>query len=459
MPAPRVLIVGGGFGGLTVAQRLARAPVHVMLVDRQNHHLFQPLLYQVASAAVSSVEIAAPLRHVLGKQRNATVVLGEVESIDLAKRTATLAPMVEEAMAEEGGGAGDARPDAPTSRRRTIEYDWLVLAPGAVDDYFGNEAWRPDAPGLKTLDEALEIRSRILLAFERAENEDDAARRSAWITFVIVGAGPTGVGSPERSSRLAVDAIVRDFRQVDTAATRVVLIEAGERLLPAMHPDSSASALRGSEGLGVEVRRRVVGVDGGRVSLQGGESIAAHGALGRGCARGALLATLGVPLARGGRIAVRPDLSLAEHPEVFVIGDAAACTDPRGRAVPGVAPAAMQMGRHVAAVIAREVRAAPRGDATGRGPVVTGAATAAPARPPFRYVDKGTMATIGRSRAVAELGGRHFGGLVAWLLWLFVHLIFLVGFRNRIVVLISWAQSYLFFRAGARVITQTRRET
>lgn len=437
MALPRVLIVGGGFGGLAAARGLARASVEVVLVDQRNHHLFQPLLYQVASAAVSSVEIAAPLRHVLHRQANATVALGEVISIAPAKREATIGATL--------------RDDGADRTTVTIAYDWLILAPGAVDHYFGHDAWAALAPSLKSLDDALEIRSRILFAFERAETEHDAAARQAWITFVIVGAGPTGVELAGAIKQLAVDAIVRDYRHVDTAATRVVLIEAGDRTLPAMRPASSKSAQRQLEGLGVEVRTgcRVDDVTEHGVRLDGGETIAARTVLWAAGVRAApLLATLGAPLDRGGRVAVMPDLSIAGHPEVFVIGDAAAVTDATGRAVPGIAPAAMQMGRYVATLIRDESR---------RGKPERDRELAA-ARAPFRYRDKGTMATIGRSRAVAEVGGHCFGGVFAWLLWLFVHLVFLIGFRNRIVVLISWAQSYVFFRAGARVITQSRRE-
>lgn len=423
-----MVIVGGGFGGLTATQALAKAPVDVLLVDRQNHHLFQPLLYQVACAAVSSVEIAAPLRHVLRRQRNATVAMAEVDSIDLGERVVRM----------KGAVDGDVV---------AVPYDYLVLAPGAVDNYFGRADWEPLAPGLKSLAQAMEMRSRVLLAFERAEFERDADAQRAWITFVIVGAGPTGVELAGTIKQLAVDAIVKDFRHVDTARARVLLVEAGPRVLPAMHADSSASAERQLAGLGVDVRTnaRVVAVTEQGVTLEGPqeagagaptrEFVAARTVLwAAGVVAAPLLATLGVELDRSGRMPVQPDLSVTGHPRVFVVGDAATVVDATGRRVPGVAPAAMQMGRHVARCIA--------GDVSGR----------AASRPPFRYVDKGSMATIGRSRAVAELGSLHFGGVLAWFTWLFVHLIFLIGFRNRVVVLISWAQSYLFFRAGARVV-------
>ncbi len=414
---PRVVVVGCGFGGLAAIRALEKAPVEVLAVDRNNYHLFQPLLYQVASAALTPAEIAVPVRSILSRQKNTVVVLGAVESVDpVAKRVHT---------GEE-----------------SYRYDYLVLAAGAVDNYFGHDGWKDRAPGLKSLGGALELRSRMLLAFEEAEVESDEAARRRKLTFVVIGGGPTGVEMAGSIKELAVDVIPEDFRLFDSRTTRVVLIEGGDRLLPTMDPRSSAIAKRDLERMGVEVvlGSQVTGITEDAVlygdrTLPCGNVIWAAGITGS-----PIAGTLGSPLARGGRVTVAADLSVPGHPEVFVIGDlAAAVSADSGEPVPGVAQGAIQMGRHAARVIRTELR-------TGsRDPV-----------PPFSYRDKGTMATIGRSRAVAELFGRVFGGFPAWLIWSTIHVAFLIGWRNRLVTFLSWVQSYLFFRRGSRLITGER---
>jgi NADH dehydrogenase len=410
--APRVVVVGGGFAGLACARALRRAQVTVTLVDRKNHHLFQPLLYQVATAALNPADIAAPIRQVLRRQENAEVVLGEVSGLDLAGRRVLLAD-------------GDALP-----------YDALVLATGATHSYFGHEAWAPLAPGLKTLEDALEIRRRILVAFERAERERDEAARRAQLTFVVVGAGPTGVELAGAISEIARSALAGDFRRIAPESARVVLVEAAARVLPPYPPDLSEKARAQLERLGVEVRTGapVTAIDAEGVTL-GAERIDARTVLwGAGVRANPLGAALGAPLDRAGRVLVAPDLSVPGHPEVFVAGDLASVQRAEGP-VPGVAPAATQAGRHAAQNALRVLRGEPT--------------------VPFRYRDKGSLATIGRAAAVADLRGWRFSGLLAWLAWLLVHVYFLIGFRNRVAVILQWAWSYLTFKRGARLITET----
>jgi NADH:ubiquinone reductase (H+-translocating) len=412
----RIVIVGCGFGGLFAAKALRSAPAEVLVIDRNNYHLFQPLLYQVACAALTPADIAAPIRTILRHQKNARVMLAEVTRIDLAGR---------------GVYAGE----------HHLPYDYLVLAPGAVDNYFGHEEWRELAPGMKQVEEATFIRSRLLRSFEAAEIEDDPGKRAAELTFIIVGAGPTGVELAGAIKELAVDVIPRDYRVADTRHARVVLIEAGPRVLPGLHPDSSARALAQLHALGVEVRlgAPVTAVFADGVAA-GGERLRSYNVTWTAGVRAApLTATLGVPLDASGRVRVLPDCSLPHHPEVFVIGDAAWLIDPRsGAPVPGVSQGALQMGRYVARVIASELRAQ-----GGRARAV-----------PFRYHDYGSMATVGKSRAVVEIGRLRFGGLIAWLAWMALHITVLIGFRNRLAVLGSWIYSYVFFRRGSRLITR-----
>jgi NADH:ubiquinone reductase (H+-translocating) len=411
----QIVIVGCGFGGLFAAKALRRTPADVRLIDRNNYHLFQPLLYQVACAALAPADIAQPIRTILREQKNVSVMLAEVEHIDLQRRSL------------RAGG-------------REIPYDYLVLAPGAVDNYFGHPEWRGLAPGMKEVEDATFIRSRLLRSFERAETESDAAERAALLTFVIVGGGPTGVELAGAIKELAVDVIPRDFRVADTRRARVLLIEAGARLLPALHADSSARALAQLHELGVEVRLgaavtqvRPDGVEVAGVHLRSYNVIWAAGVK-----AAPLTATLGVAAGPGGRIRVAADCSLPGHPEVFVIGDAAYLSDARGHIVPGVSQGALQMGRYVARLIEARVR--------GRS---------AAAAVPFRYRDYGAMATVGKSRAVVEIGALHFGGLLAWFAWMALHITVLIGFRNRLAVLASWIYSYVFFRRGSRLITRS----
>jgi len=411
----QIVIVGCGFGGLFAAKALRRTPADVRIIDRNNYHLFQPLLYQVACAALAPADIAQPIRTILREQKNVSVMLAEVEHIDLQRRTLS---------------AGE----------REIPYDYLVLAPGAVDNYFGHPEWRGLAPGMKEVEDATFIRSRLLRSFERAETESDAAERAALLSFVIVGGGPTGVELAGAIKELAVDVIPRDFRVADTRRAGVLLIEAGARLLPALHADSSARALAQLHELGVEVRLgaavtqvRPDGVEVAGVHIRSYNVIWAAGVK-----AAPLTATLGVAAGPGGRIRVAPDCSLPGHPEVFVIGDAAYLSDARGHIVPGVSQGALQMGRYVARLIDARVR--------GR----TAAAVA-----PFRYRDYGAMATVGKSRAVVEIGALHFGGLLAWFAWMALHITVLIGFRNRLAVLSSWIYSYVFFRRGSRLITRS----
>ena len=411
----RIVIVGCGFGGLFAARALRRTPADVLVIDRNNYHLFQPLLYQVASAALAPADIAQPIRTILRHQQNARVMLADVQAVDLPGRRVF---------------AGDL----------AVGYDYLVLAPGAVDNYFGHEEWRQFAPGMKAVEEATFIRSRLLRSFERAEIETDPQARAAHLTFIIVGGGPTGVELAGAIKELAVDVIPRDYRAADTRHARVILIEAGPRVLPAMHPDSSARALAQLHTLHVEVRLGApvtqVLPDGVEA---GGERLRSYNVIWTAGVRAApLTASLGAPLGPGGRVMVSPDCSVPAHPEVFVIGDAAWLIDPvSGAPVPGVSQGALQMGRYVAGVIDAELR----GQRDAR-------------RRPFRYTDWGSMATVGKSRAVVELGRLRFGGLLAWFAWMALHITVLIGFRNRLAVLASWIYSYVFFRRGSRLITR-----
>ena len=408
------MIVGCGFGGLFAARALRRAPVELLVVDRNNYHLFQPLLYQVASAALAPAHIAQPIRSILRHQANAFVMLGEVERVALA----------EQAVFVDGA---------------RVPYDYLILAPGAVDNYFGHADWHQHAPGMKAIEEATFIRSRLLLSFEAAEIEADPDERAVDLAFVIIGGGPTGVELAGAIKELAVDVIARDFRNVDTRNARVILIEAGPRLLPALHPESSRRALEQLRSLGVEVRlgQPVTKVFADGVEAAGERLRSRNVIWAAGVRASPLVETLGAPLDPGMRVKVEQDCSVPAHPNAFVIGDAAYLLDRRtGNPVPGVSQGAMQMGRYVARVIREQL--AGRSEARERG---------------FRYVDLGSMATVGKSRAVVELHGLRFGGLIAWLAWIALHVTVLIGFRNRLAVLASWIYEYVFFRRGARLIT------
>jgi NADH:ubiquinone reductase (H+-translocating) len=410
---PHVVIIGGGFGGLTAAQALKKARVRITLIDRTNHHLFQPLLYQVAMAGLSPAEIAMPIRSVLGRQRNVTVLLDEAESIDLAAKTVHLK---------------DGR----------IGYDFLILATGAKTTYFGHDEWEKLAPGLKDLDDAVEIRRRVLLAFEAAEREFDPVERQRLLTFAVIGGGPTGVELAGSLAELARFVLGRDFKVVDPESTKVILIEAAPKILGTFGDELSDSGLAQLKELGVEVRTgaMVTGIDEKGVHL-GADFIPTATVLwGAGVQTTSITKTLGVAIDRAGRVLVQTDLSVPGHPEAFVIGDAAAFLHQDGKPLPGVSPVAMQQGRAVAESIVRTLDGKPREK--------------------FVYYDKGSMATIGRSRAVALVKGLKLSGFVAWLAWLFVHLIFLIGFRNRFVVLFSWMWSYFTYKRGARLITGHR---
>lgn len=414
---PRVIVAGAGFAGLEAARGLAGAAADVTLVDRHNHHLFQPLLYQVATATLSPAEIASPVRAILRDAPNVEVLVDEVAGIDPATSTIHF----------EGAGA------------RT--YDYLVLATGAGPSYFGHDDWYPFAPPLKTLADALDIRERLLLAYERAECETDVVRRRRLLTVVVVGAGPTGVELAGAIADLGRRSLVREFRHVDPADTRVILVEAGLKALPSFPPDLAAAAVRSLQRLGVEVRlgSPVKAVDADGVTI-GDERVEAAVVLwAAGVAASPAAIWLGVEGDRNGRIAVAPDLSLPGRPEIFVIGDLALATGADGRPLPGLAPVATQQGRHVA----RRIRAAIGGNAD------PGA---------FRYLDRGNLATVGRNHAVADLpapllGRIHMHGFLGWILWGIVHVYFLIGFRNRIVVAVSWLWAYVTRRAGARIVT------
>jgi NADH:ubiquinone reductase (H+-translocating) len=410
---PHIVVLGAGFGGLEFCKRFDDQTARITLVDRTNHHLFQPLLYQVATAGLSAVDIAQPIRSILSDRPNITVLLDEVESFDLAAKKVVLT-------------------------KNTLAYDYLVLALGSCTSYFGHPEWEAFAPGLKTLDDAMRIRSRILRAFEQAESETDPAAQERLMTIVVVGGGPTGVELAGAFSELARHVLKADFRRIDPAQAQVILIEGAPRILDRVSPSMSASAQRQLEKLGAHVRTgmRVRDITEGRVDLENGETIRAANIIwAAGVSATPVTKKLGVDLDRAGRVKVNPDLSVPGHPEVFAIGDMAQVLERDGSLVPGVSPAAMQMGTHVAHIIENEI-AFPGGLE----------------RPAFKYWDKGTMATIGRSAAVAKIGRFEFSGVTAWLAWLVIHLIFLVGFRNKLSVLCQWFYSYLTYKRGARII-------
>jgi NADH dehydrogenase len=407
---PRVVVVGAGFGGLEAGRALAKLPVQVTLVDRKNHHTFQPLLYQVATAGISPGEIAAPIRWILRGRKNVAVLLDEVTGFDLRRKLVQLTD-------------------------REVPYDYLIVAAGARHSYFGHEEWEPLAPGLKTVEDALEIRRRVLLAFELAEKQAAAGEPPSDLNFVIVGGGPTGVELAGTLAEIARRVLRDEFLSIDPKRTRILLLEGGPRILPTYAPDLSQSAVRQLEKLGVEVRApaMVTRIAPGAVWV-GDERIPAAVTLwAAGVAASPLGKKLRAPVDRAGRVLVNRDLSIPEHREVFVIGDLATLKDEHGNPLPGVAPVAMQQGRFLAKTIARDLKHLPRRN--------------------FHYFDKGSLATIGRAAAVAQISKLHISGYFAWLAWLFIHIFFLIGFRNRLIVLIQWAWSYVTYERGARLIT------
>jgi NADH dehydrogenase len=407
---PRVVVIGGGFGGLSAARELARLRVQITLIDRTNHHTFQPLLYQVATAGLSPGEIAAPIRWILRGYRNVEVLLGEVVDFDLERRRVKLADL-------------------------EIPYDYLIVAAGARHAYFGHDDWEAYAPGLKTIEDAIEIRRRVLLAFELAERQAASGQGHMPLNFVVIGGGPTGVELAGTLAEIARHVLAHEFRAIDPKRTSVILIEGGPRLLPAYPEDLSRSAEEQLRHLGVEVRTSamVTGIEPAAVRLGETRLPAPVILWAAGVAASPLGQRLGVPVDRAGRVFVRSDLSIPGHPEVFVIGDLMSLKDEAGKLLPGIAPVAMQQGRATARNIGR--------DLAGR------------ARENFHYLDKGSLATIGRAAGVAQFGKIHISGFIAWLSWLFIHIFFLIGFRNRIIVLIQWAWSYLTYERGARLIT------
>jgi len=409
-PLPQVVIIGAGFGGLNAALKLAHHPVRITLIDRRNHHTFQPLLYEVATAGLSPGEIASPIRWIVQGRRNIEVLLGEVQDFDLGRHVVKLAD-------------------------REIPYAYLVVAAGASHAYFGHDEWEPLAPGLKTIEDALEIRRRVLLAFELAERQAASGEPQVQLNFVIVGGGPTGVELAGTLSEIAHRALADEFHSIDPKRTRIILLEGGPRILPAYPEDLSQSAEDQLRGLGVEVHTStmVTGVEPAAVRMGATRLPAVVILWAAGVAASPLGKKLGAPVDRAGRVLVNPDLSIPAHPEVFVIGDLAALKDKRGQLVPGVAPAAIQQGKATARNIARDLQGE--------------------ARKNFQYVNKGSLATIGRAAAIAQFGKIHISGFMAWLSWLFVHIFFLIGFRNRVLVLIQWAWSYFTYERGAQLIT------
>lgn len=414
----RVVIVGGGFGGLSAALKLARAGIHVTLVDRRNYHLFQPLLYQVATGSLSPANIAAPLRDILHRYRNARVLLGEATGIDVKNRRVALSDGF-------------------------VEYDTLIVAAGSSHQYFGHKDWEQFAPGLKSIEDATNMRRGILLAFEAAEREPDPAKQLDWLTFVIVGAGPTGVELSGALAEIARHTLRSDFRSIDPSSARIILIEAAGAILPSYPPKLSAAAHRMLGRLGVSVRTSatVTKIEENTVSLrQSGqdETISTHtilwaaGVLASPLAR-MLAESSGAPLDKAGRITVQPDLTVHGHPEIFAVGDLANFTHQTGRLLPGVAQTAIQQGAHAARVIIRRLK----GKKT----------------PPFHYFDKGNLAVVGRGAAVADLNWLRISGFPAWLIWIFVHLLYIVQFRNRLLILLQWAWLYITFDRSARLIT------
>jgi NADH dehydrogenase len=408
---PHVLILGGGFAGLYAAKDLRNAPVQVTVVDRRNHHLFQPMLYQVATAGLNPSDIASPIRSILRASKNTEVLLAEVSDVDVDARTVRFTD-----------GA-------------TASYDYLVVATGAHHSYFGHDEWEPLAPGLKSLEDALEIRRRVLLAFEHAERETDPVRRHAYLTFVIVGGGPTGVEMAGAVAEIRRYALRRDFRHIDPGEATVMLLEGGPRLLPSYPENLSAQAKQKLRRVGVEVRTETLVTDirPGSVNAAGWVIPTQTVIWAAGNTASPILQRLGAPLDRVGRAIVEPDCTIPGHPEVFVLGDAAAFNHQEGGTLPGICPVAIQMGEYTASVI--------EGDLAGRP------------RRAFSYWDKGQLAVIGRGQAVADIWKLHFGGFLAWLVWIFVHIFFLIGFRNRVLVLLQWGWSYFTYSRGARLIT------
>jgi len=405
-----VVIIGGGFGGLYAARGLKAAPVRITLVDRHNYHLFQPLLYQVATAALNPSDIAAPIRGILRGQKNVQVILGEATAVDPLRKVVQLTD-------------GE------------LAYDYLVIATGATHSYFAHPEWEKDAPGLKTIDDALEMRRRILFAFEAAEREPDPEKQQAWLTFVVIGAGPTGAELAGALSEIARQTMTRDFRRIQPESARVILIEGKDRVLPTYPPDLSEKANRHLARLKVEVITGgiVSHVDANEVRI-GDRVIPARTVLWAAGVQGSPLArSLGAPLDRAGRVLVEPSLTVPGHPEIFVIGDLAAAKQRDGSFVPGVAPAAIQEGQHTALNIERAVEGQPLRA--------------------FQYRDKGSLATIGRAAAVADFGKLHLSGFLAWFAWLAIHIFFLIGFRNRFLVITQWAWAYVTYQRGARLIT------
>jgi len=416
--AHRVLIIGGGFGGLAAAQQLRRAPVEVTLLDRVNYHLFQPLLYQVATGALSPANIAAPLRHVLKNQKNTKVLLGEAVHIDAANRRVIL-------------------------RDGSLDYDTLVVATGASHQYFGHDEWEQYAPGLKTIEDATDMRRRILLAFETAERETDPEKLRALMTFVIVGGGPTGAELAGTLGEIANDTLRHDFRNIDPSKAHIILVEGTDRVLPTYPQVLSAAAKKMLERLGVTVRTgaMVTGISQGVVTIREGERtetiptrtiLWAAGVLASPLGR-VLKDEAGANLDRVGRVMVEPDLTIAGHPEIFVIGDLANFSHQTGKPLPGVAQPAIQQGHYVG----RAIQARLRGEKIK----------------PFRYFDKGNLATIGRAAAVADMNWIRLSGLPAWLIWIFIHLLYIVQFQNRLLVLVQWAWLYITYDRSARLIT------
>jgi NADH:ubiquinone reductase (H+-translocating) len=410
-PLPRVVIVGGGFAGLDAARALRRAPVAVTILDRRNHHVFQPLLYQVAAAALSPGDIASPIRWILRRQDNVRVLLAEVTEIDAAGKAVVL---------DDGQRFG---------------FDYLILAPGAAHSYFGHEDWSKHAPGLKTLDDALKLRRQMLLAFEEAERESDPLRKRHLLTFALIGGGPTGVELAGALAEIARHALRRQFDAIEPESARIVLIEAGESILPTFAPSLRDSARRALRRLGVEVweRTMVTGVEADRV-IVGSDVLRAHTII---WAAGVFASPLGrslkVSLDRAGRVTVLPDLSVPGYPAVFVAGDMANFTHQTGKPLPGVAQVAKQQGKHASRNVLRLIEGQPT--------------------TPFHYRDPGNMATVGRAEALADFGWARISGFVGWLLWLFVHIMFLIGFRNRLSVLLQWAASYFTYQRSVRLIT------
>ena len=412
---PRVVIVGAGFGGLWAAKTLANAAVEIVVIDRENYHLFQPLLYQVATAGLSPADIAAPIRGIVGAYRNVTVLLGEIVGVDVVARAVSIM-----------GG-------------RHVPYDYLILATGARHAYFGHDEWEPLAPGLKRIEDATEIRRRILLAFERAESEADADERRRLMNLVIVGGGPTGVELAGAIAELARRALAKDFRNIDPRVTRIILVEAGPRLLPSFPEDLSDDATRRLERLGVEVRLSapVTAINSSGVTIGPARVDSRTVIWAAGVAASPAGNWIGAKCDRIGRIEVNRDLSVPDHPEIFAIGDTALALDANGKSLPGIAPVAKQQGRYVGNLIKARLRGAERTE-------------------PFHYRSYGNLATIGRKAAVIDFGWIHLRGLVAWVIWSVVHIYFLIGFRNRAIVALDWLWAYFTFQRGARLITGSR---